>query len=58
MSAQRGDRAPHNHVTRDVKPRGTCPACDRILDEAAAEVDPEVWSEFEAQVRDDLRRLS
>jgi hypothetical protein len=19
----------HNHLTRDIKPKGTCPACDR-----------------------------
>ncbi len=23
-------RRSHNHVTRDVKPKGKCPACDRI----------------------------
>lgn len=22
----------HNHVTRDMKPRGECPACDQIKD--------------------------
>ena len=23
------DRVRHNHVTRDIKPVGMCPACDR-----------------------------
>lgn len=22
-------RVPHNHITRDIKPLGECPACDR-----------------------------
>ena len=26
----------HNHVTRDIKPAGSCPACDRYHDNQAA----------------------
>ena len=32
--------APHNHVTRDIKPRGQCPGCDRYHDRHSAENDP------------------
>ncbi len=32
----RVDPARHNHLTRDIKARGKCPACDVIHDNAAA----------------------
>lgn len=28
---------PHNHVTRDIKPPGQCPACDRFHDRAGTQ---------------------
>lgn len=30
------ERARHNHVTRDVKPRGACPGCDRYWQAAVS----------------------
>lgn len=33
----------HNHMTRDIKPRGECPACDashEFMDRALAEAPP------------------
>lgn len=29
---QHSERDEHNHITRDIKPRGSCPACDRYHD--------------------------
>lgn len=40
VDVQRFERLNHNHWTRDVKPKGHCPACDRARvawERAAAE---------------------
>lgn len=30
--AQVRKKVPHNHFTRDIKPKGVCPACDKYHD--------------------------